>query len=133
METPETPQTESTGPQPEAGVREGALRAFWERERRTKEIEMQKKAAGQPYDPHYNDIEPDELVEEDMELAKKLEDRTITRADIETHREKFYRIERGVFRRDREDIPQSRRSYLGKIIDQAASIIRQRERSRREI
>jgi len=98
--------------------------------RRRVEEAQRLKADGQPYNPHYAGINPDELTAEDAELMRKVEAaRTVTPEDIFRHDLTFYDVDpSGNFKKRRDDIPESRRLFLQEMANRADSIIRERER-----
>lgn len=109
---------------------EEQLQEFRNGIRRRVEKAKHLKEEGEPYNPHYVDINPDELTAEDMQLWHKVEvARTVTREDIFQHDLLFYDVDPGGnFKRRREDIPQSRHLFSQEMANQANSIIHGRER-----
>ncbi len=64
------------------------LEKFKEEVRRWKKEQLQKKSRGENYDPHAEEINPDYLTEDEMELWEKDKNQALTREDLKKYSEK---------------------------------------------
>jgi len=68
------------------------LELFREKIAMIKAIEMakKKKSKGKDYNPHFDDINPEDLTEDDCEIYKKFEDGSMASEDLEKYRKSVF-------------------------------------------